>query len=200
MDISSRRVKTGNKIRELREKENWNQARLGLELSKALGKAAPIAGATISRYEEGKRSIKTEVLEALAGIFKVKSSFFYGDEHAVSEPRAAYDAGPNTIRVAVIEEIPLGFPETGDKDIAGFAEFPRFLFPGAKYIIKVGDGFFCENGIKEGDYILIAPAEGERAGQKLFYKNEGIFFVGHPSRKSAHCEIIGHVIGIIKKP
>jgi len=199
MDIELKRKKIGNRIRELRERENWNQVKLGAELAKALGKTEPVASATISRYEEGKRSIKTEMLEAMAGIFNVKSSFFYDGDTGVSEPRAAYGASPNSIRVSVIEAMPTGFPEIADKDIAGFAEFPRFLFPGAKYIIKVSDGFYCDNEINEGDYILVAPWEGSIGAGKLLYKNEGIFFVGHPSKRSAHPEIVGQVIGIIKK-
>jgi len=201
MDLSARRRKIGNKIRELREKENWNQSKLGAELARTMGKPEPVSSAAISRYEEGKRSLKPEALEALAAVFKIKPSIFYdGASVSVSEPRGAYDAGTNSKRLAVIEEMPLSFPETCDRDIAGYAEFPRFMFPGAKYLIKVGDGFFCEDGLCEGDYLLVAPPAGAQGAEKLLYKNEGIFFVGHPSKKSAHPEIVGQVLGVIKKP
>ena len=199
MDLLQRRREIGNKIRELREREGWNQAKLAVELAKVLGKTEPIASATISRYEEGKRSVRSETLEALGAIFKVKSSFFYDRENRVSEARAAYATGTNTKRLAVIEEIPLGFPEYEDRDISGFAEFPRFLFPGAEFIIKVGDSFSCGGLISEGDYIFVSPDNGEKSGDRFFYKLEGIFFVGRLPKKPAHPEILGEVIGILKK-
>jgi transcriptional regulator with XRE-family HTH domain len=192
------RGKIGGKIRELRESRKWNQARLALELAKALGKQVPIASATVSRYEEGKRAVKPEVLAALAGIFEVKPSFFYEDA-SVSEPRASYGPGTNTKRITIIEEIPLSFPEYRETDVAGYAELPRFIFPGAEFMIKAGDGFSPGGAVSEGDYILVAPAGGEAGGGRIFYKLEGIFFVGHPPKKPSHAEVLGKVVGIIKK-
>jgi transcriptional regulator with XRE-family HTH domain len=200
MDLSVSRRKIGSKIRELRERENWNQSKLAAELAKALGSAETVASATISRYEEGKRSVKSEVLDALAGIFRVNSSFFYEGENKFSEPHTPYGADANTKKLAVIEEIPFGFPAIEDEDISGFAEFPRFLFQGAKYIIRVGDGFSCGENLTEGDYIIVAPASEDKAGAVFLYKVEGIFFVGSHPKKALHAEIAGIVIGIIKKP
>jgi transcriptional regulator with XRE-family HTH domain len=200
MELFEKRKKIGNKIRELRESGNWTQAKLGVELAKALKKTKPIASATISRYEEGKRSVKSEMLDALAGVFKVKSSFFYEETGMqVSEERPGYDAGLNTKKLAVIEDIPFAFPDVVDKDIAGYAEFPRFMFPGAQYIIKVGDSFSSEGEINEGDHIIFAPLQDANSPDNLLYKLEGIFFIGRPPKKPLQAEILGHVLGVIKK-
>ena len=199
MDLSEKRRKIGNKIRELREKADWTQLDLGAELAKALKRGRPVASATISRYEEGKRSVKSEMLDAFAGVFKVKSSFFYENGSHVSEEGSVYGAASNTKKLAVIEDIPRGFPDVSDVDIAGFAEFPRFLFPGAQYIIKVGGSFSSEGEINEGDHIIFAPSQNENSGDSLLYKHEGIFFIGRPSKKFPRAEILGCVLGVIKK-
>lgn len=199
MDLTFRRKLIGNKIRELRESESWNQVRLGIELANVIGKPAPVSSATISRYEEGKRSVKPEVLEALAGIFKVKASIFYENDSNFSERRAEAGTGTNTKRLTVIEDLPLSFPEHSDRDIAGFAEFPRFLFPGAEFIIKIGEGFSCEGAIDEGDYIVVVPDSGQISSDKIFYKLEGIFFVGRPPNNPTNAEIIGKVVSVLKK-
>jgi transcriptional regulator with XRE-family HTH domain len=199
MDLLEKRRNIGYKIRELRERENWTQAKLGSELAKALKKERPVASATISRYEEGKRSVKSEMLDALAQIFKAQSSFFYENGHQLLEERASYGASTNTNKLAVIEDIPAGFPVVGDKDIAGFAEFPRFLFPGAQYLIKVGAAFSSEGEINDGDHIIFAPLQDDYNGDSLLYKHEGIFFIGRPSKKLPNAEVLGHVLGVIKK-
>jgi transcriptional regulator with XRE-family HTH domain len=199
MDLSVQRRKIGIRIRELRERDNWTQAKLGIELAKALKKAQVIASATISRYEEGKRSVKSEMLEALAGIFGVKSSFFYENGSAAPEERSISEAAGNTRKLAIIEKIPLGFPEISDKDIYGLAEFPRFLFPGARYIIKVDDSFSSEGEINEGDHVIVTAGHDEKSSDSLLYKLEGIFFIGRPPKKPLHPEVIGQVLGVIKK-
>jgi len=199
MDLLEKRRKIGNKIRELREKADWTQSKLGVELARTLNKGRPVASATISRYEDGKRSVKSEMLDALAGVFKVRSSFFYENGGQVSEEGSVYGAALNTKKLVVIEDIPRAFPAVGEKDISGFAEFPRFLFPGAQYIIKVGGGFSSEGDINEGDYIIFAPLVGDNSGDNLIYKHAGIFFIGRPSKKLPHAEILGCVLGVIKK-
>lgn len=199
MDLAVQRRKIGNKIRELREKAGWNQSRLGLELAGALGKSQAVAGATISRYEEGKRSVRSEMLEALAGVFGVASSFFYESGAQVSEIRTAYEASSNTKKLAVIEEIPLSFPDCGEKDISGYAEFPRFMYPGAGFIVKIGDSFSLESDINEGDYIIVATSFSEKDKDNLLYKLEGIFFIGKPPKKPLQAETLGLVLGVIKK-
>jgi transcriptional regulator with XRE-family HTH domain len=199
MEMFEKRKKIGNKIRELREKDNWTQSKLGVELAKALKKEQPVASATISRYEEGKRSVKSEMLDALAGVFNVKSSFFYENGSQVSEESSVYGAASNTKKLVVIEDIPRGFPDVNDKDIAGFAEFPRFMFPGAQYIIKVGGSFSSEGEINEGDHIIFAPLQDDNSGNSLLYKLEGVFFIGRPSKKLPRAEILGQVQGVIKK-
>jgi transcriptional regulator with XRE-family HTH domain len=199
MDLTQKRRDIGNKIRELRERRNWTQAMLGIELAKALKKERPVASATISRYEEGKRSVKSEMLDALSGIFNVQSSFFYEGRIQVSEETAPYAAETNTKKLAVIEDVPAGFPAVTDKDIAGFAEFPRFLFPGAQYLIKVGVAFSSEGEINEGDHIIFTSLQEGYNGDSLLYKHEGIFFIGRPSKKLPNAEILGLVLGVIKK-
>lgn len=196
MTMVNRRLSVGLRIRQLRERTHQSQQQLGVKLAHVLGNTNPVSGGTISRYEEGKRAVKPDVLEALARIFNVKSSWFFEDAAYLDEPCSAYGDEGNTLRLPVFERIPSSFPAWHDEDAASFLIVPRHLFPGAKYMVRIGNSLQPGEGGVQGDLAVIAaPKKGASCIQLIKQ--------GKKYRLSAHVhsetEIVGTIIGVFRK-
>lgn len=169
MNYTSKKTEIGALIRTLRKKRGWNQAKLGAELAKALGKPTPLSGSAISRYEEGERSVKADVLQAIVGIFGVKHVSFEkgGKLSHVAEPQSAYDNDKNSLHLPILSTPPADSNSLFDNPPVGVVDIPKFLFPGSKYIIQCTDSGASEASI--GDYCFIRPI-------KLLIENKTMLF------------------------
>lgn len=194
MDLTNRRYSIGLRIRQLREKSRQSQQQLGEKLAHVLGKTGPVNGGTISRYEEGKRAAKPDVLEALARVFNVKSSWFFEDAAHLDEPRAAYGEEGNTLRLPVFERLTPSFPAWHDEDAASFMTLPRHLFPGAKYVVRVGTSLQPGAGISAGDHAVVAAPKKSRSSIQLVRQ-------GKKFRISSEADevAVGTIIGVLRK-
>ena len=60
----------------------------------------------------------------------------------------------NTIKLPILADCPAGLPEFSDRDVEMFVDIPRFMFPGADFVVKcIGDSL--EPEIKKGDFCVI---------------------------------------------
>lgn len=60
----------------------------------------------------------------------------------------------NTINLPILADVPAGLPEWSDRDVEMFVDIPRFMFPGADFVVKcTGDSL--EPDIRKGDYCVI---------------------------------------------
>jgi SOS-response transcriptional repressor LexA len=60
----------------------------------------------------------------------------------------------NTLRLPLLADIPAGLPDYSDKDVESFSDIPRYLFPGADFVIKcIGESMVPE--IAKGAYCVI---------------------------------------------
>lgn len=60
----------------------------------------------------------------------------------------------NTINLPILADVPAGLPEFSDRDVEMFVDIPRFMFPGADFVVKcIGDSL--EPEIKKGDFCVI---------------------------------------------
>lgn len=60
----------------------------------------------------------------------------------------------NTINLPILADVPAGLPEWSDRDVEMFVDIPRFMFPGADFVVRcTGDSL--EPDIRKGDYCVI---------------------------------------------
>lgn len=60
----------------------------------------------------------------------------------------------NTINLPILADVPAGLPDWSDRDVEIFVDIPRFMFPGADFIVRcTGDSL--EPDIRKGDYCVI---------------------------------------------
>ena len=60
----------------------------------------------------------------------------------------------NTIKLPILADVPAGLPEFSERDVEMFVDIPRFMFPGADFVVKcIGDSL--EPEIKKGDFCVI---------------------------------------------
>jgi len=77
----------------------------------------------------------------------------------------------NTIQLPILADVPAGMPEYSERDIEMFVDIPRFLFPGADYVIRcIGDSL--EPKIHKGDYCVIRKMKDPLDGRPMFVRTE----------------------------
>ena len=60
----------------------------------------------------------------------------------------------NTINLPILADVPAGLPDWSDRDVEIFVDIPRFMFPGADFVVRcTGDSL--EPDIRKGDYCVI---------------------------------------------
>ncbi|MBN1823879.1 MAG: helix-turn-helix transcriptional regulator [Endomicrobiales bacterium] len=196
MDVSKLRSNIGKKIRELRESKNWSQQELAAELARVLGRKEPFSAAAISRYEDGKRSVKPEMIEVFSRIFDVQPSAIYSVTRQVAEEKAVY-GGENAVRVPILSVPGESFPFVAENEVEGYAEFPRFLFPGARFLIKLTAVEIKTKDISRKDYCVLSTGGKQWSGGKVLVKS-GRKFVVTESPSKEEGEPVARVIGVLK--
>lgn len=149
------------------------------KISKMLGVTLP----TVSGWLNGSYPPSEQNIAKMAGLFGMTSAevraVFDGirQEKINSEfvPASSVQAIPltpnNTITLPILADVPAGLPEFSDRDVEQFVDFPRFLFPGADYIIRcTGDSL--EPNIHVGDYCVIRKMEEPVFGRAMFVRTE----------------------------
>lgn len=190
MELLNRRKKIGRRIRELRENKDLSQQELGKLITKEIGREKPIAAATISRYEDGNRSVKPEMIEIIAKILDVNANFFYQEDStnkAVMESLAAYGVDKNSNRIPIIRNLPITLPDYDDSCILGYIDLPRFLYPGAKIIVTAPNSL--STNIIKGDQCLIRPDEKIIDNKIMLIKCGSEFFVGVVKKENDYVEL-----------
>lgn len=155
--------KVGEKIRQAMREAGLTQRKLADKLG--------ITNPVISVWVTGKRNPKPDTLRRIAqATGKPYSYFMDSDEFAPSV--AAIPLTPsNTIQLPILADVPAGLPEFSDRDVEMFVDIPRFLFPGADFVVKcIGDSL--EPKIKKGDYCVIRKMEEPLDGKAMLVKSE----------------------------
>ena len=118
----------------------------------------------------------------------------------------------NTIKLPILADVPAGLPEWSDRDVEMFVDIPRFMFPGADFVVKcIGDSLDPE--IKKGDFCVIRKMTEALDGKPMLVKTDTGFSMKvirkakdgktwlcslNPQYKpfvSQECTIIGLVMG-----
>ena len=132
------------KLKELRNKRNLTQEELAEELN--------ISQKQISRYENGLRNFKQELLFKLAEYFDVSINDFF--------PPTTFDNGEtidieDSISIPIFGYIKAGIPIESQSDIIDYVEIPRSWTKGGKkfYGLKIS-GDSMENKYFENDIVI----------------------------------------------
>jgi len=112
---------------------------------------------TIVLWENEKYSPSREHLQELSKIFDKPISYF----QEIKEPFENVDSAgvrpyidKNMMNLPLLASIPAGFPAYSDRDVEMYVDIPRYLFPGADFMIRCS-GHSMEPMIPEGAFCVV---------------------------------------------
>ena len=136
----------GEKIRKAIKEAGLTQQKLADKLG--------ITNPVINVWVTGKRNPKPENLQKIAEATGKPYSYFVGSNEFEPSFSAIPLTPTNTINLPILADVPAGLPEYSERDVEMFIDIPRWLFPGADFVVKcIGDSL--EPEIKKGDYCVI---------------------------------------------
>lgn len=166
------------KKEELLKKINYGklsgaQAKLSRDLS--------ISEGAVARWIAGKNYPTEKNIKRIADIYKldineVRGAFYeYEESNKGTQYLREVEAVPltpnNTIQLPILADVPAGLPEYSDRDVEMFVDIPRFLFPGADFIVRcIGDSL--EPKIHRGDFCVIRKMQEPLDGRAMLVKTE----------------------------
>lgn len=146
----------------------------------SLAKKLGVTEASVSRWLDGKARPKDQYILAMARLAgcspsDVMAAFNIKEKSDEFAPLSSIQGAPltpnNTITLPILADVPAGMPEYSERDVEQFVDFPRFLFPGADYVIRcIGDSL--EPNIRKGDYCVIRKMKEPVDGRPMFVRTE----------------------------
>lgn len=77
----------------------------------------------------------------------------------------------NTLSLPILADVPAGLPEFSDADVETFFDIPRWVFPGADFVVKcIGDSL--EPEIRKGDFCVIRKTTEPIDGKQMLIRTE----------------------------
>lgn len=156
----------------------------------ARAKLAKVLGITlggVSRWFQGKEKPSLQNIDKMARIFDIPAEeikeAFYSEEEQAETPyqpqpgefeqtvKAVPLTKSNTIQLPILADVPAGLPEFSDRDVEMFVDIPRFLFPGADFIVRCS-GDSLEPKIHKGDFCVIRKMQEPLDGRAMLIKSE----------------------------
>lgn len=155
--------KVGEKIRQAMREAGLTQRKLADKLG--------ITNPVINVWVTGKRNPKPDTLRRIANATGKPYSYFMDSDEFAQTVNAIPLTPSNTIQLPILADVPAGMPEYSERDIEIFVDIPRFLFPGADYVIRcIGDSL--EPKIHKGDYCVIRKMKDALDGRPMFVRTE----------------------------
>lgn len=150
------------------------------KLAKDLG----VDQSTISSWISGRNKPTRDYIKKMAALFRLSeeevAGIFFQEEQKPYQPQKgefeptikAVPLTPNnTIQLPILADVPAGLPEFSDRDVEMFVDIPRFLFPGADFIVRcIGDSL--EPKIRKGDFCVIRKMTEPLDGRAMLIKTE----------------------------
>ena len=137
------------------------------KLAEKMGITNPV----VSVWLTGKRNPKPDTLRRIAEATGKPYSFFM-EEDFFTSVKAIPLTPSNTVQLPILADVPAGLPEYSDRDVEMFVDIPRFLFPGADFVVKcIGDSL--EPKIHKGDYCVIRKTSEAIDRRPMLVKTEG---------------------------
>lgn len=153
----------GERIRQAMKEAGLTQQKLADRLG--------ITNPVVNVWVTGKRIPTVESIKKIAIATNKPYSYFVGEDEFVEGFKAIPLTNNNTIQLPILADVPAGLPEFSDRDVEMFVDIPRFLFPGADFIVRcIGDSL--EPKIHKGDYCVIRKMTEPIDGRAMMIKTE----------------------------
>lgn len=141
-----------------------------------LARKLNVTTAMVAFWVTGRQKPGEENLKKIAKLFAVpvsalKSAFGVEDKEFARSIRAVPLTDKNTISLPILADVPAGLPEFSDADVETFWDIPRWVFPGADFVVRcIGDSL--EPEIRKGDYCVIRKTTEPLDGKQMLVKTE----------------------------
>lgn len=132
---------------------------------------------TISYWVTGRNVPSPDLIRKMSRIFNTTESelraVFGIEEMREFTPtlRATPLTDKNTISLPILADVPAGLPEFSESDVETFWDIPRWVFPGADFVVKC-NGDSLEPKLHLGDYCVIRKTEQPIHGRAMVVKTE----------------------------
>lgn len=141
-----------------------------------LAKDLQTSQSTIASWIGGRNKPSPDFVLKMAKLFKVSEkevelSFDKNDSEFSSSLRATPLTDKNTISLPILADVPAGLPEFSESDVETFWDIPRWVFPGADFVVKC-NGDSLEPKLHLGDYCVIRKTELPIHGRAMVVKTE----------------------------
>lgn len=173
----------------MKKKEFLKQINSGIErgAKRKLAKMLNIDPANITEWFNGRSKPSEQNVQKMAGLFSIDEQELWDMFNGkYDEQKTPYQPQPgefeptvkavpltksNTIQLPILADVPAGLPEFSDRDVEMFVDIPRFLFPGADFIVRcIGDSL--EPKIHKGDFCVIRKMQEPLDGRAMLIKSE----------------------------
>lgn len=184
-----RGMKMEKKINPFKEKIKIEMIKKGYNQTK-MADLLGISNQAFSAWLNGSNP-KIETVEKITKILKLPAGYFFqgsgniNKKETIQTPAISADdatwlknaiplTSNNTIQLPILADVPAGLPEFSDRDVEMFVDIPRFIFPGADFVVKcIGDSL--EPKIHKGDYCVIRKMQEPLDGRAMLVKAESGF-------------------------
>lgn len=141
------------------------------KLSQLIGVSQP----TIARWLCGAIEPSAENIQKMADVLGVSFEETKDALNEIKEFTPTLRATPltdkNTISLPILADVPAGLPEFSESDVETFWDIPRWVFPGADFVVKC-NGDSLEPKLHLGDYCVIRKTEDAIHGRAMVVKTE----------------------------
>lgn len=155
--------------------QEWNNGVLR-GARRRLSEELKINEATVSMWVSGRAKASEENIKKMAKLFKIseheiKAAFGIEDKEFARSIRAVPLTDKNTISLPILADVPAGLPDFSEADVETFWDIPRWVFPGADFVVKC-NGDSLEPKLHLGDYCVIRKTEEPLHGRAMVVKTE----------------------------
>ena len=141
-----------------------------------LAKDLQTSQSTIASWIGGRNKPSPDFVRKMAKIFNVSEQevtlAFEKDENEFTNSlRATPLTDKNTVSLPILADVPAGLPEFSDADVETFWDIPRWVFPGADFVVKC-NGDSLEPKLHFGDYCVVRIMKEAIHGRAMVVKTE----------------------------
>ncbi len=140
-----------------------------------LSKEIDVSEVTVSRWAKGELKPGREAIQKMSALFNksvsdIEKLFSVSTEFSPSV-RMTPLTDKNTISLPILADVPAGLPDFSDADVETFWDIPRWVFPGADFVVKC-NGDSLEPKLHLGDYCVIRKTEEPLHGRAMVVRTE----------------------------
>ena len=154
--------------------EQWNNGVFRGAKAK-LSKEIDVSEVTVSRWAKGELKPGREAIQKMSALFNKSISdiekLFSANTEFSPSVRMTPLTDKNTISLPILADVPAGLPEFSDKDVETFWDIPRWVFPGADFVVKC-NGDSLEPKLHQGDYCVIRKTTDPIHGRAMVVRTE----------------------------